>query len=70
MFRLAVPVALGARPRARELVQRLIRMFHVPVYLEDGQDPRTLVYRAADTHCTRSHDARNESIVTAALIIY
>ncbi|KAI8423353.1 hypothetical protein MSG28_014360 [Choristoneura fumiferana] len=49
VFRLSVPVALDARPRARELVQRLIRMFHVPVYLENELNEKLAQFIAEET---------------------
>lgn len=39
LFKLEVPVDIPYEGSSRELVQRVIKMFHIPVYLEDGKDP-------------------------------
>lgn len=36
LFKLEVPVQIPCDGSTRELVQRVINMFHIPVYLEDG----------------------------------
>lgn len=36
-FKLEVPVEIPHSGSTRELVQRVINMFHIPVYLEDGE---------------------------------
>lgn len=36
LFKLEVPVQIPHDGSTRELVQRVINMFHIPVYLEDG----------------------------------
>lgn len=36
LFKLDVPVEIPHSGSTRELVQRVIKMFHIPVYLEDG----------------------------------
>lgn len=36
LFKLEVPVEIPHNGSTRELVQRVINMFHIPVYLEDG----------------------------------
>lgn len=36
LFKLEVPIEIPHDGSTRELVQRVINMFHIPVYLEDG----------------------------------
>lgn len=36
LFKLEVPVKIPYDGSTREFVQRVINMFHIPVYLEDG----------------------------------
>lgn len=36
LFKLEVPVDIPHAGSTRELVQRVINMFHIPVYLEEG----------------------------------
>lgn len=36
LFKLEVPVEIPHNGSTRELVQRVIDMFHIPVYLENG----------------------------------
>jgi hypothetical protein len=48
LFKLEVPVEIPHGGSTRELVQRVINMFHIPVYLEDGNcikiDSKPLIY--------------------------
>lgn len=38
LFKLEVPVEIPYPGSTRELVQRILKMFHIPVYLEDGKN--------------------------------
>lgn len=37
LFKLEVPVEIPHQGSTRELVQRVLNMFHIPVYLEEGK---------------------------------
>lgn len=44
LFNLEVPVDIPYDGSTRELVQRVINMFHIPVYLEEGNDSLNIYF--------------------------
>ncbi|XP_061723241.1 LOW QUALITY PROTEIN: protein C12orf4 homolog [Cydia pomonella] len=63
-FHLEVPVQIpGARSGGRELVQRAMAMFHVPVYLEDELNEKLAQFIAEESK--KFHDERDAQLLAA-----
>ncbi|XP_063369316.1 protein C12orf4 homolog [Cydia amplana] len=63
-FHLEVPVQIpGARSGGRELVQRAMAMFHVPVYLEDELNEKLAQFIAEESK--KFHDERDARLLAA-----
>ncbi|XP_063389614.1 protein C12orf4 homolog [Cydia fagiglandana] len=63
-FHLEVPVRIpGARGGGRELVQRAMAMFHVPVYLEDELNEKLAQFIAEESK--KFHDERDARLLAA-----
>ncbi|XP_063629595.1 protein C12orf4 homolog [Cydia splendana] len=63
-FHLEVPVQVpGARSGGRELVQRAMAMFHVPVYLEDELNEKLAQFIAEESK--KFHDERDARLLAA-----
>ncbi|KAG6444247.1 hypothetical protein O3G_MSEX003306 [Manduca sexta] len=61
LFKLEVPVEIPHSGSTRELVQRVIKMFHIPVYLEDELNERLANFVAEETKTF--HNERDEKLL-------
>lgn len=61
LFNLEVPVDIPYDGSTRELVQRVINMFHIPVYLEEELNDRLSEFVADETK--RFHNERDEELL-------
>ncbi|CAH2059742.1 unnamed protein product, partial [Iphiclides podalirius] len=60
-FKLEVPVEIPYDGSARELVQRVINMFHIPVYLEDELNEKLAYFISEETK--DFHNKRDEKLL-------
>ncbi|XP_026754059.1 protein C12orf4 homolog [Galleria mellonella] len=60
-FKLEVPVQIPHEGSIRELVQRVINMFHIPVYLEDDLNEKLAEFVAVETK--NFHNDRDEKLL-------
>ncbi|KAL4711586.1 hypothetical protein ACJJTC_003603 [Scirpophaga incertulas] len=61
LFKLEVPVEIPHAGSTRELVQRLINMFHIPVYLEDELNEKLAEFVYEETK--KFHNERDETLL-------
>ncbi|XP_013196140.1 protein C12orf4 homolog [Amyelois transitella] len=61
LFKLDVPVEIPYSGCTRELVQRVINMFHIPVYLEDELNEKLAEFVATETK--NFHNDRDEKLI-------
>ncbi|KAM3956499.1 LOW QUALITY PROTEIN: FERRY endosomal RAB5 effector complex subunit 3 [Aphomia sociella] len=61
LFKLEVPVEIPHEGCTRELVQRVINMFHIPVYLEDDLNEKLAEFVAVETK--NFHNDRDEKLL-------
>ncbi|CAG4970583.1 unnamed protein product [Colias eurytheme] len=61
LFKLEVPVEIPYEGSSRELVQRVIKMFHIPVYLEDELNEKLANFIAEETK--NFHNERDEKLL-------
>ncbi|KOB70660.1 Uncharacterized protein OBRU01_15633, partial [Operophtera brumata] len=61
LFNLEVPVEIPHNGSTRELVQRVLNMFHIPVYLEDELNEKLAKFVAEETKSF--HNERDEKLL-------
>ncbi|XP_059062974.1 protein C12orf4 homolog [Achroia grisella] len=61
LFKLEVPVQIPHEGSTRELVQRILNMFHIPVYLEDDLNEKLAEFVAEETK--NFHNDRDEKLL-------
>ncbi|XP_045533252.1 protein C12orf4 homolog [Pieris brassicae] len=61
LFKLEVPVDIPYEGSSRELVQRVLKMFHIPVYLEDELNEKLAEFIAEETK--NYHNERDEKLL-------
>ncbi|XP_072936282.1 FERRY endosomal RAB5 effector complex subunit 3 [Epargyreus clarus] len=61
LYKLEVPVEIPHAGSPRELVQRVIKMFHIPVYLEDELNEKLATFIADETK--NFHNERDEKLL-------